>query len=101
MWIIAIAWMYVAVLMAAAEATNANGSILGAIITFFLYGLAPMALVMYLLGAPARRKARKKKEHDEWLAQQQAQDANASVADPDCSAHAAGDAPVAAERKEP
>lgn len=102
MWIVAIAWMYVAVLMAVAEATNANGSILGAIVTFFLYGLGPMALVMYLLGAPARRKARKRQELEELQARQQAADpADASSgADPDGSAHAASHAPVTPERKE-
>lgn len=100
MWIVAIAWMYVAVLMAVAEATNANGSILGAIFTFFLYGLGPMALVMYLLGAPARRKARKRQEQEELQALQQAPAMESSGADPDGSAHAAGDTPVAPERKE-
>jgi hypothetical protein len=58
MWIVAIAWMYVAVMMALAEATSPQGSVLGALITLVFYGLAPMALVMYLLGTPTRRKAR-------------------------------------------
>lgn len=57
MWIVAIAWMYVTLMMALAEATSPQGTILGAVITFVFYGLAPLALVMYLLGAPARRKA--------------------------------------------
>jgi hypothetical protein len=57
MWIVAIAWIYVALMMALAEATNPQGSILGAVVTFVMYGVAPMSLVMYLLGAPARRKA--------------------------------------------
>ena len=34
MWIVAIAWMYVAMMMAVAEATSPQGSMLGAIITF-------------------------------------------------------------------
>ena len=62
MYLIAIAWLYVAVMMALAEATHAQGSVLGAIITFMLYGLAPVALVMYLLGTPSRRRARKQME---------------------------------------
>ena len=53
MWIVAIAWMYVALLMALAEATSTQGSILGAIITFVMYGVGPLALVMYLIGTPA------------------------------------------------
>jgi hypothetical protein len=32
MWIVAIAWMYVALMMALAEATSTQGSVLGAII---------------------------------------------------------------------
>lgn len=103
MWIVAIAWMYVAVLMAVAEATNANGTVLGAIFTFFLYGLGPMALVMYLLGAPARRKARKRQEQEELQALQAAAPAPiepSSGSDPDGSTHASGDTPITPERKE-
>jgi hypothetical protein len=73
MWIVAIAWMYVAVLMALAEATATNGTVLGAVITLLLYGIAPLSLVMYLLGTPARRKARRAAEAlalAQWRAQQ-------------------------------
>ena len=62
MYLIAIAWMYVVLMMSVAEATNANGTVLGAIVTFFLYGLLPLALVVYLMQAPARRKAIKARE---------------------------------------
>lgn len=62
MWIVVIAWLYVAVTMALAEATNPQGTVLGAVITFFMYGVGPLALVMYLLAAPARRKARRQAE---------------------------------------
>lgn len=102
MWIVAIAWMYVAVLMAVAEATNANGSILGAIVTFFLYGVGPMALVMYLLGTPARRKARKREEAEaQHAAADDATPTTPSSVDPDGGSHAAGHTPVASERIEP
>jgi mannose/fructose/N-acetylgalactosamine-specific phosphotransferase system component IID len=53
MYLIAIGWLYVALMMAVAEASASNGSILGAVFTFLLYGLAPTALVMYLLGPRA------------------------------------------------
>ena len=46
MYIVPIAWLYVALMMAVAEATNSNGSVLGAVITFLLYGLTPVALVV-------------------------------------------------------
>jgi Na+-transporting methylmalonyl-CoA/oxaloacetate decarboxylase gamma subunit len=64
MYLVAIAWMYVALMMAIAEATHVNGSVLGAIMTFVLYGLLPLAIVMYVMGAPIRRKARLQEEHE-------------------------------------
>jgi apolipoprotein N-acyltransferase len=51
MYIIAIAWIYVTLLMAVTE-TNITAGIL----TFVLYGLAPLALLLWLLGTPARRR---------------------------------------------
>ena len=62
MYLVAIAWLYVALMMALAEASSPQGSIFGALITFLLYGVAPMALVLYLVGTPARRKARRLNE---------------------------------------
>lgn len=62
MYIVPIAWLYVALMMAVAEATNTTGTLLGGIITFLLYGLGPVALVVYLMGSPARRKAIKARE---------------------------------------
>jgi hypothetical protein len=58
MWIVAIAWMYVALMMALAEATSPQGTVLGALVTFFFYGLGPLALLMYIMGTPGRRRAR-------------------------------------------
>ena len=68
MYLIAIAWMYVAVMMAVVEATSTNGSVLGAIVTFTLYGLLPVAILMYLLGSPMRRKKAKAREQAEFEA---------------------------------
>mgnify|MGYP000258715137 CR=1 FL=1 len=62
MYLIVIAWMYVVLMMSVAEATNSNGTLLGALVTFVLYGAAPVTLVVYLMGAPARSKAIKKRE---------------------------------------
>jgi uncharacterized membrane protein len=62
MYLIVIAWMYVVLMMSIAEATNINGTILGALVTFFMYGVGPVALVVYLMGAPARSKAIKQRE---------------------------------------
>ena len=86
LYLVAIGWMYVVLMMAVAEALAPNGSLLGAVITFVLYGVLPLALVLYLLGTPARRRAMRARD--------------ASAAEPDGSGHAPGDA-VAPERKEP
>jgi len=64
MYLVVIAWIYVVLMMSVAEATNSNGTLLGAIITFVLYGVGPVALVVYLMGTPARHKAIKKREAD-------------------------------------
>jgi len=45
-------------MMALAEALSAQGTVLGAIFTFVLYGCLPLSIVMYLLGTPMRRRAR-------------------------------------------
>lgn len=62
MYIVAIAWLYVAVLMAVAEATGPQGTVLGALFTLVLYGLLPLAIVLYVMGAPARRRALRARE---------------------------------------
>lgn len=105
MWIVAIAWIYVALMMALAEATSPQGTVLGAVITFVFYGVAPTALVMYLLGTPGRRRARRQAEA-EAHAQQLAEAASmppphpaAGSAQADASGLAAG-APVASVGKE-
>jgi membrane protein implicated in regulation of membrane protease activity len=96
MYLVVIAWMYVALMMAVAEATSSQGSVLGAVITFVLYGLLPVSLVVYLLLAPARRKMLRAREAAEFAAQQAA----ASVDQPDGSGHAAADA-IAPVREKP
>ena len=101
MYLVVIGWMYIAVMMAIAEATHANGSVLGAIVTFFLYGLLPVALMVYLMGTPLRRKARKAKEAAEMAAAQPTLVADSTT--PDAGGHAPGAAlepGVAAVRKE-
>lgn len=57
MYIIPLAWLYVVVMMSAAEVMSPQGSLLGAFITFVLYGALPIALMLYLMRAPARRRA--------------------------------------------
>jgi membrane protein implicated in regulation of membrane protease activity len=86
LYLIAIGWMYVVVLMTVAEAMSARGSLLGAAVTFMLYGALPLAIVLYIFGAPMRRRVR--------------QAALGSGVQPDGSGHAPADA-VTPEREEP
>ena len=71
MYLIVIAWIYVVLMMSVAEATNTNGTLLGAIVTFFMSGVGPAALVAYLMSTPARKRAIKKREADEQARQAQ------------------------------
>ncbi len=59
MYIVALAWIYVVLMMAVAEATNSNGTVLGAIMTFVLYGVLPLSILIYLMRAPQRARAAK------------------------------------------
>lgn len=51
MYIIAVAWLYVALLAAAADTT-----IIGGALTFVFWGVAPLALFLWLAGTPARHR---------------------------------------------
>lgn len=51
MWIVAIAWIYVVVLMAATEPTA-----IGGIMTFVFYCAVPLSILFYLAGARRRRR---------------------------------------------
>ncbi|PTD97409.1 hypothetical protein [Pseudothauera lacus] len=52
MYIIAIAWLYVAIIVAVA-----NPSAVGGVLTFLFFGIGPLALYLWLFGTPARRRA--------------------------------------------
>ena len=56
MYLVALAWGYVVLLMAAAEALSPQGTVLGALITLLLYGVLPLSLLMYILGTPGRKR---------------------------------------------
>jgi hypothetical protein len=86
MHIVAVAWLFVVVLMALAEATSPQGTLLGAFFTLLLYGLLPLAIVLYVMGTPMRRRARQRAE--------------ASIPQGDAGGEPTGDA-LTPERKEP
>ena len=86
MHLIVVGWLYVAVMMAVAEANHPNGTLVGAVFTFLLYGVAPVALIVYLLGHKDRRRARARREQQSGT--------------PDAGGEAPAD-PVPPVRKEP
>jgi hypothetical protein len=92
MYLVAIGWLYVVLMMAVAEVVSTQGTVLGAVITIVLYGLLPVSIVLYLMAAPMRRRQRLAAQAAEAVQGQ-------SSPAPDGSSLSPGDA-VAAERKE-
>ncbi len=104
-YLVVIGWLYVVMMMAVAEASNTTGTVLGAIVTFVLYGLLPIVLVIYLMRTPQRRKERKAIEaaEDEARRAATAQPEPAISNPPDAGGHAPGAAEsdaIAPVRKE-
>lgn len=75
MYIIAIGWLYVTVLVALNEPTVVAG-----IISFVFYGLLPCGLLLWLAGSRVRRQ---RQRHRELLANQRANDDDRGNAQPD------------------
>lgn len=57
MYVIAIGWLYVTLLMAATESSFVAGAL-----TFLFYGAAPLALLLWLAGTPQRKRDRLSRE---------------------------------------
>jgi hypothetical protein len=91
MLIVAIGWLFVVLLFALVQWVSPQGSGLVALLLVFGAGVAPLAVVLYVMGAPARRRRRRVSE---------AAVGAALAPDPDAGGHAPGDA-VAPEREEP
>lgn len=94
MHIVAAGWAYVVLMMVLAEALGPGGSLLGAVVTLLLYGVLPLAIVLYVGGA--RRRARARRQVGRALA---AREGSGGV-DPGRGGEAAGE-PVAPVREEP
>lgn len=58
MYIIAIGWLYVVVMMAITET-----SFIAGLMTFLFYGLLPLAIFLWLFGTPQRRRSMAAKEN--------------------------------------
>ncbi len=53
MYIVAIGWMYVVLMMSIAEA-----SVVAGIMTFVIYGVMPLSIILYLMGTGKRKRDR-------------------------------------------
>ncbi len=101
--LIAVAWIYIVLLMVAAEAFGPGGSVLGAVVTFLGYGVLPLGIVLYLGSTGIRRRRRAAADTDASSGPEEPPPASVSASaagDPGGGGHAAGDA-VAPEREEP
>ena len=58
MYIVAIAWIYVVLMMSITE-----HSVVAGVMTFLLYGVLPLTIILYLMGSPQRRRNRAKAEN--------------------------------------
>lgn len=75
MYIVAIGWLYVTVLVALNEPT-----VVSAIISFLFYGLLPCGLLLWIAGSKGRRQRRRQQE---LVAGDQAGDNDRGDAKPD------------------
>lgn len=53
MYIVALAWIYVVLMMAITEP-----SVVAGVMTFLMYGVVPVTIIVYVMGTPARRRRR-------------------------------------------
>ncbi|MBI4987324.1 MAG: hypothetical protein HZC23_00755 [Rhodocyclales bacterium] len=71
MYIVAIGWLWVVLMMALTETSVTAG-----ILTFLFYGLAPLALFLWLVGTPARRRRLADQTVDQQMGQSDRDDAS-------------------------
>jgi uncharacterized protein (DUF2062 family) len=60
LYVVAIAWLYVVIIMAATEP-----SVVGAVLTFATYGLFPLGVFLWLVGTPQRRRLARRRADEE------------------------------------
>jgi hypothetical protein len=60
MYLIAIGWMYVVLMV-----SIANPNPVGGVLTFVFAGLGPLALFLWIFGTPARRRAQARRAAQE------------------------------------
>ena len=57
MYIVAIAWIYVVLMMSITEL-----SVIAGIMTFLLYCVFPLSIILYVIGSPQRKRKREEAE---------------------------------------
>jgi len=72
MYIVAIAWLYVTLMMALTES-----SVVAGVLTFVFYGLLPCALLLWLAGTPQRRRNQSSKVAEQQFDHQDGSNAKA------------------------
>jgi len=68
MYIVAIAWIYVVFMMSITES-----SIVAGVMTFLLYGVLPVGIIVYVMGTGARKRKRQAMERQRREAMQEAE----------------------------
>ena len=115
LYVVALAWMSVVLMVALVEVFSPQGTAIGALFTVLGWGVVPLSVVLYILATPSRRAARRAEElrasagplpsigprapSGESSRSEQGV-VTSSAANPDSGGHSAGDA-VAPEGKEP
>ena len=74
LYIVAIGWIYVVLMMSVAET-----SVVAGIATFLFYGVLPLGAILYLLNTPKRRAQRAEEEKLRRVQMQQRNMANAAA----------------------
>ncbi|MFC3108897.1 hypothetical protein ACFQAT_14330 [Undibacterium arcticum] len=67
MYIVAIAWIYVVLMMSLTETSFVAG-----IMTFFMYCVLPLIIILYLMGGSRRKRKREAMAQTDMLVAQQA-----------------------------
>jgi hypothetical protein len=74
MHIAAVGWIYVVLMMAITE-----DSVIAGIMTFFVYGVLPVTIILYITGTGGRRRRREQNSQREMKERQQLQTTKADT----------------------
>ncbi|ABR91726.1 Uncharacterized conserved protein [Janthinobacterium sp. Marseille] len=77
MYIVAIAWIYVVFMMAITET-----SVVAGIMTFLLYGVVPVTIIVYVMGTGRRKRKRHAQEMQRRAQIRESEEAKAATSEP-------------------